>query len=120
MQLRALSKTTTFRLSMLYGLLFAVGLIALLGVVYLKSVVYLGNRVDSILATEADALVQSPRPGLRERLVEELTLNGNTRNIFALFSPAGTHIAGNLDAMPSELSPDGPPVEVPPTEQFPA
>src|SRR5450755_2261557 len=75
MQFNALRRTTTFRLTVLYGLLFALGTIALLGMVYVRSAGYLTRRVDSILATEAGGLVRSPRPGLRTRLVEELTLN---------------------------------------------
>ena len=60
MQFNALRRTTTFRLTVLYGLLFALGTIALLGMVYLRSAGYLTQRVDGILNTEADALMRSP------------------------------------------------------------
>jgi signal transduction histidine kinase len=119
MRLSALTRTTTFRLSMLYGLLFAVGSVALLGMVYWKSAVYLTKRVDGILNTELTALAQSPRPGLRQRLVEELTLNGDQTNIFALFSADGTRIAGNLAMLPQSVRLNGSPLEVPPTPDFP-
>ena len=56
MQLRELWRTTTFRLTALYGLLFAVGTVALLGMVYLQSAVYQSQRVDRILFPEADSL----------------------------------------------------------------
>jgi signal transduction histidine kinase len=120
MRFRAFCQTTTFRLTVLYGFLFALGTVALLGMVYLQSVVYLTRRVDGIINTEADALARSPRPGLRQRLVEELTLNGDTTNIYALFSADGVRIAGNLDALPAALHADSRPLEVPITRGFPA
>ncbi len=119
MQLRALWHTTTFRLTVLYGLLFALGTLALLGMVYLQSAVFLSRRVDGILATEADGLARSPRPGLRQRVKEELALNGDKTNIFALFAADGAWAAGNLAALPPGLRVDGPPLEIPPTAGFP-
>lgn len=119
MQFRELSRTTTFRLTLLYGVLFAAGTIALLWMVYLRSAVYLTSRVDGILNTEADALVHSPRPGLRQRVIEDLTLNGNRTNVFGLFTAAGVRVAGNLDAIPTALHTNGRPLEVPPLPQFP-
>ncbi len=120
MQFRALWRTTTFRLTVLYGLLFALGTLALLGMVYVQSAVFLTRRVDGILKTEAAGLARSPRPGLRQRVKEELLLNGDRTNIFALFAPDGTWIAGNLGAMPSGLRVDGAPLEIPSTPSFPA
>jgi signal transduction histidine kinase len=120
MRFSELWRTTTFRLTILYGALFAVGTLALLWLVYMRSAVYLTSRVDSILKTEADALVQSPRPGLRQRVIEELTLNGNQTNLFGLFSASGERVAGNLDAIPSRLRTNGQPLEVPSMPEFPA
>ena len=120
MQFSALRRTTTFRLTVLYGLLFALVTIALLGVVYARSAGYLTHRADRILNTEADALVNSPLPGLRARLSEELTLNGNRTNVFGLFTAGGERIAGNLSALPPALRTGKEPVELPPTAEFPA
>jgi signal transduction histidine kinase len=119
MQIRALLRTTTFRLSALYGLIFALGLVALLGLVYLRSAVYLTRRVDGILATEAAALVRSPPSEVEQRIDEALTLDGKKNNVFALFTPAGAPLTGNLAAMPPTLKPDGAPVEIGPTSSFP-
>jgi len=119
MQLRELSRTSTFRLTLLYGALFSAGTIALLWLVYMRSAVYLTSRVDGILNTEADALASSPRPGLRQRVIEDLTLNGNRTTVFGLFSAKGERVAGNLEAIPAALRTNGRPVEVPPLPQFP-
>jgi signal transduction histidine kinase len=120
MQFNALRRTTTFRLSVLYGLLFALGTIALLGMVYLRSAGYLTQRVDYILNTEADALMHSPRAGLRERLVQELALNGTRNNVYGLFTVGGEHLAGNLDTLPPALLQSNDPIEIPPTAEFAA
>lgn len=119
MRFSELWRTTTFRLTVLYGGLFAAGTIALLWLVYMRSAVYLTSRVDNILNTEADALVHSPRPGLRQRVIEELTLNGERTNVFGLFSAHGEHIVGNLQSLPEGLRADGKPAEFGPLREFP-
>jgi signal transduction histidine kinase len=120
MRLSELWRTTTFRLTLLYGLIFALGMVALLGMVYLQSAVYLTQRVDGILSTEADALARSPPLELSQRIDEALALNAGQTNVFALFSSSGDWIAGNLHTLPAALHVNGRPVEVPPTAVFPA
>ncbi|HZC17584.1 MAG TPA: hypothetical protein VE309_12555, partial [Caulobacteraceae bacterium] len=119
-RLSELWQTTTFRLTVLYGLVFALGTVALLGMVYLQSAVYLTHRVDGILNTEADALVQTPAPDLSQRIGEALTLGGDKTSVFALFSAKGAWIAGNLHDLPAALRVNGQPVEISPTPTFPA
>lgn len=120
MRLSQLWRTTTFRLTVLYGLLFAFGMIALLGLVYLQSSVYLTQRVDGILKTEADALAPLAPQALNDRIGDALTLNGDKTNVFAVFAANGGWITGNLRAMPPGLRVDGRPIEVSPTVDFPA
>jgi signal transduction histidine kinase len=120
MRFSELWRTTTFRLTILYGALFALGTLLLLWMIYIRSAVYMTSRLDHILTIQADALMHSPRPGLRQRLIEELTLNGDRINVFGLFSAHGERIAGNLAALPSNLRPDRVPLEIPPTQLFPA
>src|SRR5580658_2945655 len=103
MQIRALLRTTTFRLSALYGLIFALGLAALLGLVYLRSAVYLTRRVDGILATKAAALLAAPQTGLPARINEALALDGLKNNLFGLYRANGGFVAGNLTILPPPL-----------------
>jgi signal transduction histidine kinase len=119
MQFRQLWRTSTFRLTVLYGILFSLGTVTLLLMVYWRTTVYLTNRVDGILKVEADALLRSPRPGLRERVIEDLTLNGDRNNIFGLFAADDSRIAGNLDRLPAALQPGGKPLELARVGQFP-
>jgi signal transduction histidine kinase len=120
MQFSELRRTTTFRLTILYGALFALGTIALLWMVYIRSVVYMTARVDHIINIQAEALLHSPRPGLRRRLIEDLTLNGDRIIVFGLFSAGGERLAGNLPTLPAELHPNRDPIEIPPTSDFPS
>lgn len=120
MRLRELTRTSTFRLSSLYGLIFAIGLVSLLGLVYARSAVYLTRRVDSILVTEADALAAAPPAELRRRIDEAVSLGGDRTSAFGLFAPGDRRLAGNIEAIPEGLAPGGPPVEIGPTRAFPA
>jgi len=120
MRFSELRRTTTFRLTVLYGALFAVGTIALLWMVYVRSLVYMTARVDHIIDIQAQALLQSPRPGLRQRLIEDLTLNGDRMVVFGLFSAGGARLAGNLPTFPAALHLNGRPVEIPPSYGFPS
>ena len=120
MRFSELRRTTTFRLTILYGALFALGTIALLWMVYIRSVVYMTARVDHIINIQAEALLHSPRPGLRRRLIEDLTLNGDRIIVFGLFSAGGERLAGNLPTLPAELHPNRDPIEIPPTSDFPS
>jgi signal transduction histidine kinase len=120
MRLRDLWRITTFRLTVLYGLLFALGTVALLGMIYLQSAVYLTRRLDGILNNEADALVQTRAADLPHRLDDALALAGAETNIFALFASDGSLKAGNLPRIPAALVVGGPAVEVDPTGARPA
>ncbi|HEY2660558.1 MAG TPA: HAMP domain-containing sensor histidine kinase [Caulobacteraceae bacterium] len=120
MRVSDLWRTTTFRLTALYGLLFALATIVMLAVIYLQSTRYLTSRVDRILVTHADALERSPPGELRERIHDALALNDDRTNIFAVFSRSGGAITGNLAVLPRGLTPGGAPVETPPTKAFPA
>jgi len=120
MRFNELRRTTTFRLTILYGALFALGTIALLWMVYIRSVVYMTARVDHIIDIQADALLHSPRPGLRQRLIEDLTLNGDRMVVFGLFSSGGERLAGNLPTLPPGLHLNREPIEFAPATGFPA
>ena len=119
-RLSELWRTSTFRNTALYGLVFALGAVALLGMIYLQSAVYLTRRVDGILKVQMDALARAPEQVLRQRIDDALALNGDKTNAYALFSPNGAWRAGNLRVLPKGLGLDGRSVETPPTKAFPA
>lgn len=112
-------RTTTFRLSLLYGGLFAVATVALLGMIYVQTAVYLTHRVDRILHEEADAQRGVPEPILRQRIDNALPLSAGRISVFGLFSQDGRRITGNLAILPRGLEPDGRPLEVFSIADFP-
>jgi signal transduction histidine kinase len=121
MRLKEIWRTSTFRLSLLYGVLFALATVALLGMVYLRSAVYLTRRVDDILNVEAQAQAQmdaSPA-ALQRRINDALAMSGG-HSVFAAFSANGVYLAGNLRKLPPGLKPGGAPIEMPPTADYPA
>jgi signal transduction histidine kinase len=119
MRLSEVWRTSTFRLSLLYGLLFAVGTVVLLAMVYVRSAVYLTHRVDDILAAEAAAQMSEAPDRLKPTIDAALIINGRT-SVFALFAPDGTRETGNLRALPKGLTPGGGSVEMSVTPDFPA
>jgi signal transduction histidine kinase len=119
MRLSEVWRTSTFRLSLLYGLLFTVGAVALMALVYVRSAVYLTQRVDRILDAQASAEMTLPPSALRQTINDALIVNGRA-SVFALFAADGSKITGNLPAMPAALQPGGRPIEAPASADFPA
>ncbi len=113
-------RTTTTRLTVLYGLIFAVGILTLLGVVYWQSALYLNHRVDRIIRARAEIFLRASPAELPALIREGLSVDGAQVNIYALFSREGAPLEGNLRQMPQRLFPDGGPVDMPPTAQFPS
>jgi signal transduction histidine kinase len=117
---REVWRTTTARLTVLYGLMFALGVLTLLGVVYWQSTIYLNHRVDRILRDRVAVFMRSSPADLPGRIRQGLALEGAEKiNIYALFSGEGTPLAGNLRRMPEILSPDGDSIDMPPMADFP-
>lgn len=111
-------RTTTFRLTALYGLLFALATITTLAVIYFQSTSYLTHRVDSILTTHADALMKAAPGELATKIEDAVALDEDQTNLFGLFAANGAHLAGNLKTPPPGLRAGGSPIETPPTPTF--
>ena len=118
--LREVWRTTTARLTLLYGLIFAVGILTLLGVVYWQSTLYLNHRVDRILKARADVFMEASPADLPKEIAEGLAIDGAQINLYALFSRDGAPLVGNLRGLPPNLMPDGPSIDMPPTAEFPS
>jgi signal transduction histidine kinase len=118
--LQEVSRTTTARLTALYGLIFAVGILTLLGVVYWQSALFLNQRVDRILKARAEIFLRATPADLPRLIREGLSVDGAQINVYALFSRDGAPVEGNLRQMPPNLTPDGGSIDLPPTRDFPA
>ena len=117
--LKGLWRTTTARLTLLYGLIFAVGVLALVGAVYGQSTVFLAHRVDRIIKARADIFMRATPTELPDRIRQGLSIDGAGVNVYALFSRDGAPVVGNLSRMPPGLAPDGRSIDLPPSPQFP-
>lgn len=118
--IRDLWRTTTSRLTLLYGLIFALGILALLGAVFSQSTLFLDHRVERILKARAAIFMQASPAELPARIRQGLAIDGASVNVYALFSRDGAPLAGNLDRLPAALKPDGGSVDMPATAAFPA
>lgn len=117
--LREVRRTTTARLTVLYGLIFAVGILTLLGVVYWQAALNLNRRIDRIIKARAEVFMQSTPDDLPARIRQGLAIDGADINVYALFSRDGAPIVGNLKRMPDQLKPDGGSIDMDPTPDFP-
>jgi len=118
MRLSEVWRTTTFRLSVLYGVVFAAATVALLGVVYFQTVGFMTARVDRILDAQAGAQAGVSSAALRQRIDDALTLGART-TVFALFTADGRRITGNIPREPLGLSPGDHPLEISDPAFFP-
>lgn len=100
-------RSATSRLILIYGALFAIWCVVLLGVVQWEASRYLSNVVDGMLAARIHYLeTTDPRrlPGTVEA-ASQIDVQGFMW--VGLFDAQGRRIAGNIEAVPQDLTEDG-------------
>jgi len=105
-------RTTTFRLTLVYGAVFSAGVMALLGLIYASAAVFLTHQMDEIVIGQARALHGVSSAALPETVREVETQDVRNVNFYGLFTPSGVWIAGNVRALPRDVPPDGVPREL--------
>lgn len=108
---RSLWRTATFRLTLLFGAVFATGIALLLSLVYAQTAGYLTRRVDRALVAEARLLEGSGPDVIVRRFRQEVARD--PLNSLGLFSAGGERVAGDTSLRPSDLPLDGRPREAP-------
>jgi signal transduction histidine kinase len=99
-------RTTSFRLTVLFGALF-VGVVCLLfGLIYWKSAGFLTRQVDDSLLNEAKEFADTKPQDYEQQVAEEFG-DPRQKRIVAVFSAKGELIAGNLKSIPANLPIDG-------------
>ena len=83
-------RTTTFRLTLLYGAVFAAGVVALLGLIYVSAAIYLTHQMDEIVVGQAQALEVASPADLPEKLREVETQDVRSVYFYGLFRPDGS------------------------------
>jgi len=102
-------RTTTFRLTLVYGAMFAAGVVALLSLVYASAAGFLTQQMDEIVIGQARALEGASPAALPERVREAETQDVRNVNFYGLFARDGTWIAGNVHALPRHVALNGVP-----------
>ena len=102
-------RTTPFRLTALYGAVFAVGLIALVTLIYFSAAGYLTTQMDEIVLGQAKGLSAGTVDTLPDRIAQAQAADVRRVNYYGLFSADGVWITGNVRILPRELPIDGVP-----------
>jgi signal transduction histidine kinase len=105
-------RTTTFRLTLLYGAVFAAGVVGLLGLIYWSTASYLTVQMDQIVLGEAHALQAASAADLPNRIVSAQATDSRNVYFYGLFSADGAWIIGNARKLPDMIPLDGVPHEL--------
>ena len=100
-------RISTFRLALLFGLVFILGNITLLSLVYWQTSTYLVQRNDnSILGMASNFDTLNPEQVTHE-VHQALIYDLRRSNLYGLFRADGSPMAGNMRAIPAHLPVDG-------------
>lgn len=102
-------RTTPFRLTVIYGGVFAVGVVALVALIYFSAAGYLTTQMDQIVLGQAKALSAGRVDTLPERIAQAQSADVRQVNYYGLFSADGVWITGNVRVLSPELPTDGVP-----------
>ncbi len=102
-------RTSTFRLSALFGALYALGLVLLLGLVYVQTAAYLTSRSDRIIRAEADVLERGGPRDILSAMSRASSRDPFSR--FALYASTGERVGGDAALSPADLPLTGLPQE---------
>src|SRR5579872_737573 len=89
-------RISTFRLAMLFGLLFTLAIIALLGLIYWQTAGYLTQQTDIIIHAIARGLVPISERALPAYIADISAHDMRKINLYGFFSRNGQKISGNL------------------------
>ena len=103
MRLIELRRTTSFRLALLFLLLFGAASLALFGFLFCQTRGYLVGRVDNWLAREQNTYLALDKDDRLEHLAAHVTGDPALERPFTLFDPAGHRIAGSILSVPPAL-----------------
>ena len=102
-----LFRTSTFRLSALYLVMFAISVAALLSYVYLNTALLLERQTDDTIRAEVQGLADQYRlrgvPGIIETI--DRRSREETGAVYVLVDPQNHPVAGNLSALPQQAQP---------------
>ena len=104
--------SSTFRLALLYVILFTVSVLLLFSFIYWSSVRYMATQSDAAIRTEIQALAERYEsrgvPGLRRLILDRITRQQPTgSSLYLLSDPLGRPIVSNISRWPQVAPKDG-------------
>ena len=107
-----LLRSSTFRLALLYMILFAGSASMLLGFIYWSTVAFMAEQVDTTIETEIQGLAEQYRQrglnGLVQTINDRVERNADSSALYLFTWPTYRPLAGNLVGWPKETpSEDG-------------
>ena len=109
MRLTDLPRTTSFRLSLLFLLLFGTASLLLFWFLYRETNGYLMNMADNWLDREQVVFAQTDERATLDRLRAHVMVDSASERPFVLFDPSGRRVAGNSLNVPPDLLLSAPP-----------
>ena len=108
----SLLHTSTFRLALVYMVLFAGSVLILLGFIYWSTVTYMSEQTDATIRAEITGLAEQYRQrglnGLEKTISERVERNPNGSSVYLFATPKLQPLAGNLSPWPDATpGPDG-------------
>ncbi len=112
MKTTELLASSSFRLSLIYMVLFAGSVLLLLGFIYWATVGFMARQTDATIDAEIVGLAEQYREGglanLVNTLQERVERDPDSSSVYLLASPTYSPLAGNIDAWPGvETGTDG-------------
>ncbi|MAI06886.1 MAG: hypothetical protein CBC47_07080 [Alphaproteobacteria bacterium TMED87] len=106
-RLRGLFNTTTFRLSLLYSVIFASSVSILFLFVYINSGTFAEDQMEAAITTEVQGFSETYKRdgilGLVAVINRRVDPNFRTDGVYILTEPGGRRIAGNLSTWPKNV-----------------
>jgi signal transduction histidine kinase len=103
----SLLHTSTFRLALVYMVLFAGSVLILLGFIYWSTVTYMAEQTDATIRAEITGLAEQYRErglnGLEKTISERVARDPEGSSVYLFASPNRQPLAGNLSAWPDVL-----------------
>lgn len=107
LRFRDVRSTSSFRLTLLLGVLFLTGVMVMLGLIYVLTARELTARNDHILYEKARSLVATPSDRLPARIQSEIANDAQGFSYFALIDKSGGLVVGNI-SLPGVAAVDRP------------
>jgi signal transduction histidine kinase len=102
-----LTRTTPFRLTLIYGAVFASAVVILLGLIYWQTAGFMARQMDSIVIAKAHELESGGPDRIITRVNESVAEDSRAVEFCGLFDGEGHWIAGNLKRPPPRQFWDG-------------